>query len=302
MIDLAAYGLNPRRPEVIDSSMLKDFVDCPSYFYLRHVLGLQRTAFDPERQSPLDWGTVWHRVLETWRKTKNQVEALGQLDPWPATIMAETDKHGRSKERMARIFFEYVERYGEADDRDYDMLRAEQFFDVYDSEAGLRWCGRMDGILRRRRNGKIVVLDYKTTSRMGSYYFEGYEHSFQLPGYVWAAHQIITEPIEELLLDVLYTLKGSHQFFRRTVRYEASHLAEWRKNVMMWMEQLVHLLDNHLEDPEAWAKNWNQCTRYGICQFSDIHFAAPTGDSRLRIMQTDFHEVRWDPRRVEDGI
>lgn len=299
MIDLESYGLRAQRPEVIDSSMLKDFVDCPSKFYLRHILGLKRRVRDPQGEAPLDWGTVWHRVMEAWRKTGDQIKALEQLDPWPSTIMAEVDTHGRSKERMARIFFDYVEKFAAQDEKDFDILRSEQFFDVWDEEAGLRWCGRIDGVERRKRTKRLQVRDFKTTSRMGSYYFEQFEHSFQIPGYVWGASRLVTETIEDVMIDALYTLKGSHQFFRRTFRYPTVRLEEWRRNVLLWMTQLNRLLDEELENPEAWQKNWNECTRYGICSFADVHFLPPVGDTRLRVLSNDFIEDRWDPSRED---
>lgn len=297
---LERYGLIPKRPEVIDSSMTKDYVDCPSRFYLRHVLGLKRVVRDPSYDGKFDWGTVWHRVMENWWGSWDLAHALEGMDPWPDSIQPEIDRHGRSKERMIKIFFEYAEKYKERDQKDFEILRNEQFFDVYNEEIGLRWCGRMDILLRRTRNGNVVVWDHKTTSAMGPRYFDQYEFSFQLPGYVWAANQIFTESIAEVGLDVLYTLKNSHQFFRRTFRYTPAQLEEWKRNVLKWVNEIEYMLDNHLHDPEAWKKNWNECTRYGLCPFSDVHFTTPDGDTRLRILSNDYHEERWDPRRLDD--
>jgi CRISPR/Cas system-associated exonuclease Cas4 (RecB family) len=297
---LERYGLIAKRPEVIDSSMMKDYVDCPSRFYLRHVLGLKKIVRDPSYDAKFDWGTVWHRVMENWWGTWDQVEALKGLDPWPDSIQPETDKHARSKERMIKIFFEYVEKYEERDKRDFEILRNEQFFDVFNDELGLRWCGRMDILLRRKRNKNVVVWDHKTTSAMGDRYFDQYEFSFQLPGYVWAANQIFTESVAEVGLDVLYTLKASHQFFRRTFRYTPAQLAEWQRNVRRWLDEMNYMLDNHLHDPEAWKKNWNECTRYGNCTFTGVHFTTPESDTRLRILSNDYEIERWDPRRLDE--
>lgn len=297
---LTEWGLQAKRPEVIDSSMLKDYADCPSKFYLRHVLGLKRISRDPSDDAKFDWGTVWHRVMEIWWATHNYEEALGGLEPWPSSIMAETDRHARSKARMEKIFREYILKYAERDINDFEILRGEQFFDVMNEETGIRWCGRTDQLLRRKRNGAVVVLDHKTTSAMGKTYFEQYEHSFQLPGYAWAANQIFTESVSEVLIDVVYTLKASHQFFRRTFRYTPADFREWTNNVKIWVDEINRNLDKHLYEPEAWKKNWNECTRYGLCQFNDVHFLTPQGDSRLRVLTNDYGIERWDPRRLDD--
>lgn len=294
---LAKYGLNPKRPDVLDSSALKDFVDCPSLYYLRHILGLRRKSTDPQDEAKFAYGTVWHRVMEKWHNTLDPTEALKALDPWPNSIMAETDKHGRSKQRMAKAFFEYLDRYREQDELDYEDLRAEQYFDVYDDELDLRWCGVIDRVRRRKRNKKVVIWDYKTTSAMGPNWFEQQEFGFQMPGYVWASQHFLTEPAEEVVIDVLYSLKTKTEFYRRTLRFPPARLAEWMNNVKLILERLYFLLDNHLYEPEMWTKNWNQCTRYGLCQFSRVHFMPPSGESRLLVLQNDYIEDRWEPSK-----
>lgn len=300
---LARYGLVPKRPSALDSSALKDFADCPSLYYLRHVLGLKLKSRDPQDDAKFDYGTVWHRVQHRWHDTKSQVEALKAVEPWPSSIMAESDKHGRSKQRLIKSFFDYAEKYKD-DDLDYEDLRSEQYFEVYDSEYDIKWSGIIDRIKRRKRNKKIVIWDFKTTSNMGVHFFDQYEFSFQLPGYIWASSQFLTEPADELVLDVLYTLKSKVEYFRRTIRYSPATIAEWRRNTKLVLDRLYYMLDNHLYDPEAWHKNWNQCTRYGICQFSRVHFATPEGDSRLVTLMNDYVEDRWDPsnRDSEEAI
>lgn len=297
---LQQWGLQAKRPEVVDSSMTKDYADCPSKFYLRHVLGLRRISRDPSDDSKFDWGTVWHRVMEEWWATHDYNKALEAMEPWPVSIQPETDRHKRSKARMEKIFTEYVEKYAVRDINDFEILRGEQFFDVFNEELGIRWCGRTDQLLRRKRNGAVVVLDHKTTSAMGKLYFEQYEHSFQLPGYAWAANQIFTESVSEVMLDVVYTLSARHEFFRRTFRYTPADFKEWAQNVKMYVDEINYMLDNHLYDPSAWKKNWNECTRYGRCQFTDVHFLTPHGDSRMRVLSNDYGIERWDPRRLDD--
>jgi hypothetical protein len=36
--------------------------------------------------------------------------------------------------------------------------------------------------------------------------------------------------------------------------------------------------------------------------FTDVHFVAPIGDSRLRILENDFLEDRWDPLNHADEV
>lgn len=293
---LHRHGLRPIRPEVIDSSMLKDFVDCESFFYLRHVLGLKKRYRAKADDAKFDWGTCWHGAQEVLWKTGDPVKALEYINlEFPDSVDPNSDRHKRSKDRMLKQFLEYYERFYDELNDEYELLRTEQFFDVYSDKHDLRWCGRIDKIRRRRRNGKIVIWDYKTASVMGPNYFNQHEFGFQFPGYTWAGNEMFTEPVEEVCLDVMYTLSASHEFFRRTFRYTPHQLGEWVRNVKMILDRMNYMMDNFLDQPEMWVKNWQHCTRYGQCMFTDIHFLAPIGDSRLSVLENDYYEERWDP-------
>lgn len=293
---LHSHGLRPQRPEVIDSSMLKDFIDCESMFYLRHILGLKKRYRAKSDDAKFDWGTCWHGAQEEAWKHHDPVKGLEYINiNFPDSVDPTSDRAKRSKERMLKQFLEYVEKFWEELAEDYELLRTEQFFDVFNEELDLRWAGRIDKIRQRRRNKKIVIWDYKTASVMGGAYFHQHEFGFQFPGYVWAGNQVFTEPIEEVCLDVMYTLTASHQFFRRTFRYTPHQLQEWVDNVKMILDRMNEKMDLYLDQPDKWIKNWNNCTKYGLCSFADVHFIAPIGSSRLSILEDDYYEDRWDP-------
>jgi len=299
-MNIEDYGFTPRRPEVIDSSMLKDFINCPSYFYLRHILGLRRKFLRGEGEAKFDWGTCWHHVMKAWTTNYDLTEALLELDEkYPEYITPFTDKKKRSKERMIHALFGYVDKFGKSDQRDYEILRSEQFFDVYDEDVDLRWCGRIDDIRRRRGNKNIVVWDYKTSSSMGSTYFDMHELGFQFPGYVWAGdHMFAGETVLEIKVDVMYMITASHEYFRRTFRYPPPRTDEWVRNVKWWLERLWILIDSALTDPSKWGLNWNYCTNYGKCDFFPVHSATPQGRSRLAILQDSYVVDYWDPREM----
>lgn len=305
---LARYNLEPRPPEVIDSSMLGAFMDCPSLFYLRYVLGLRPKYQDPTKAGNLDWGSCWHEVMFAFMDTVGDwddriVAGLTALDEhYPAYLVPEVDKVNRSKQRMIEQFFAYVNEW-KREEPNYDILRNEQYFDVFDDRIGLRWCGRIDSIRRIRRNGKVRVWDYKTTKAMGETYFDQFRVSFQFPGYVWAARHMTTEEIWEITVDVMYTVSKKFDFFQRTFRYDQFRLGEWERNVKRIVDRMMYLLDRHLYEPEMWDKNWKECTRYGSCSFFKTHSLNPRGDNRLTDLRDNFVVERWDPsaRAGEDG-
>jgi CRISPR/Cas system-associated exonuclease Cas4 (RecB family) len=308
------YGLTARLPEVFDSTMITDFADCPSKFYLRHVLGLEPKTWESAIQ--LSWGSAWHKLQELYHKGVHEKDLSHEeammaatayvAEKWDNTIDWSLDRNGRTMQRMMLMFVQYAERFKQ-EERYIEPLRSEQFFDIYCPEGnpdcplgggcGLRWCGRIDRLFRVR--GKIKVKDYKTTSAMGAAYFDRYEHSFQMPGYNWGAVHLVPQGIDGIEVDVLYTLKASEDFFRRTFRYIPARLIEWRGNVKAYIEDIHSLWERYPEEPEAWRKNWSECTRFSTCRYAGIHFTAPISDTRLRIMSNDYRESRWDPSEVD---
>lgn len=305
-MDIRDFGFDPQPIEVFDSSMLKDFIDCPSMFYLRHILGLRPASLDPSYDAKFDWGTCWHHVLWVLQKTEGSREertiaALSALDQnYPEYITPTTDKYKRSKERMIQALFGYMDKWYEEDEKNLETLRHEQFFDQYSEEDDLRWCGRIDSIRRRNHTSRIVVWDYKTASVMGESYFDQHEIGFQFPGYAWATSGMFGQPVLEVVVDVMYMITAKNEFFRKTFMYDAARIQEWVRNVKFWIDKIKALQESSLFDPEAWGKNWNECTRYGRCSFFNVHSISPKGSARLNILQQNYRVERWDPSAMED--
>ncbi len=306
---LEKYGLIPRRPPVLDASMLSTFMDCPSKFYLRYVLGLRPKRKDPTKDGNLDWGTCWHEAMFAFMEARGETlkdrmaAGLGAIEEYyPEYLTPDSDRMKRSKMRMISQFFKYAEIWIHQKEPEVEILRNEQYFDVLDETTGLRWCGRMDSIFRVLRNGKIRVRDYKTTKAMGPTFFDQFEISFQFPGYVWAAGQMMTDDVWEITVDVMYTiskeLPPEQTFFERTFRYDQNRLTEWQRNVKRISDRIMLMLDEYLWQPEMWDKNWEDCTRYGKCRFFNVHSLNPRGDGRLLDLRDNFEISRWDPSAI----
>jgi hypothetical protein len=230
---------------------------------------------------------------------ERMIKTIQRLDEvYPAYITADTDRHHRSKQRMIEILFAYHERWAQRE-AEYTILRNEQYFNVDHND--LKWCGRIDRIIRVNRNNKIRVWDFKTASVMGKSYFDQFEISFQFPGYVWAANVLSTEPVWEITVDVLYCLSKSYEFFERTFRYDQFRLREWYENVKRITDEIYYKLEHHLYDPEAWTKSWNACQgKYGTCSFFGTHSLNPRGVGRLYDLRDNYHMQRWDPAASAD--
>lgn len=303
---LLNLGLTPKLPEAFDSSMLRTWVDCPSQFYLRHILGLTLKRTEPN--NALLWGTMWHTAHEVWSKTDGNIDLLVSEvfaeDKWPPSLDI-TDKQNRTRERMISLFVAYRQMFDPLFKKFRENLRTEQFFDIdcpsTDTSCpyggcGLRWIGRWDSIDRWKN--KILVWDYKTTGRMTADYFDAQKTGFQLPGYVWAANHVMPGEVAGARLDVMYVLKDKEEFLPRTFSYVPQAIAEWRENVKQYIHEIEDAWAVAPYEPEhpIWKKNWNECSRFGQCQFARVHRGyAPIGDTRLKVLAEDYVVDRWSP-------
>lgn len=289
--------LEPKAPECIDSSMLSDYMNCPSYFYLRHVLGLRRKMKESDLavNDYFGWGGTWHLAQEVYAKNRNLGEAVEFLEKnFPPHIDPKRDKYKRSKDRMMRMMIEYDAQFRGTDEI-YEILRTEQFFDVFFESYNFRWSGRIDQIRRNLVTGKILVWDFKTTSRMGVTYFPRLRRSFQFPGYVCAANEFTTEPVQNIMADVAYCITSKEEFYRQEFQYLPVEQEEWKANTLMIVEEMWDMLDRHLEEPEKWRKNYNDCNRFRECMFFPVHDTPPIGDTRLQILRSQYEVERWNP-------
>lgn len=302
-MNLEQYGLHPQRVEVFDASMLSEFAKCPSKFYLRYILGL-KPRMDLGNPN-LVWGTLWHNLMYKWWDSFDREAALSAVEPWPEQLLNADDKKGRTHDRMIMCFDKYVEKYHTHDMKSMEVLRREQYFDIDCGEdddcplggCGLRWCGRMDKLVKVGTH--LGPVDYKTTGALGKHYWDRYKYGFQIPGYVWAAVHLTNSEVRSAWLDVLYVLKASEDLYRRELMYSNLYLQEWVKNTKRVIADATKLMDSSLDDPEAWRQNREECTVYSLCEFADVHFSPNfQGTSRYRILGQDYVEERWDPSAI----
>lgn len=302
-MNLEKYGLDARRIEVFDASMLSDFVKCPSKFYIKHILGL-RPKMDLGNPN-LAWGTKWHDVMYAWWESFDEEAALAALEPWPDHLLNMDDAKGRTKDRMVLCFEKYVDKWHQTDLKNMEVLRREQYFDiecVQDDDCplggcGLRWCGRIDKLVKIGKH--LGPFDYKTTGALGRHYWDRYKYGFQIPGYTWAAIHLTNSKVRSAWLDVLYCLKASEDMYRREFLYSDMYLKEWVVNTKKVVARATEMMDKYLDEPEAWEQNREECTVYRLCEFAELHFSPNfQGQSRYLSLQQDYVEDRWDPSTI----
>jgi hypothetical protein len=280
---------NPVAPEAIDSSMLQTFVDCPRRFYLEYVLGLRQK----EKNTALSYGTIWHGALEILYGEGDMEAALTYIEENEHEFPFQDPKN-RTMERMRSDLLLYAAHWS-AVDASQEVLALEKAFDL-ELPSGLRYCGRLDQ-LRKAPSG-LIVLDHKTSTFVDHSYFKRHEMGYQLKGYVWAMNQLVPGAnVEMAMIDLCHILKNDTKWQRKTFNFHPTIINDWLNSVSILTDQIAEMCVKYLDDPEPWYMNFRSCGDWGGCVFKDVHSMADVGNTRENVLETFFHEERWDPTK-----
>jgi PD-(D/E)XK nuclease superfamily len=146
---------------LLTHSRLRTWRDCKRKHQLMYGEGWRPVA----ESDALSFGRLWHEGMAAWSRAEDELA----LDAALATVK------GRAKDPYVQVVIEELlqgyEAKWSADRAKYDVLAVEQTFVIphFNPESGATsrtWllAGAVDGILRERATGRILLLERKTTS------------------------------------------------------------------------------------------------------------------------------------------
>lgn len=268
-------------PEVIDSTIVGEFVECPTKFYYSFCrkLGSVYPSID------LICGGAFARGLEVFRKKYYGPEKL----PVPEALhfgMTEAIAHygdvvvpefkeNKSVGRVITALAAYVEKYPPATDhiQPHYTKAGEPMVEftfsvplpINHPETGqpFIYAGRFD--LVGEYKGQLIGVDEKSTSQLGPTWTNKWNLRGQFTGYTWALHQHGIPVIGMVARGVSF-LKNGHGF-------EESLQLRPQWMIDQWYEQL---LANVQRMVTAWNTGWfdqnfgETCAAYSGCQFQPL--------------------------------
>lgn len=162
----------------------------------------------------------------------------------------------------------------------------------------IMWQGRIDMIVEHE--GRLYLVDHKTTSMMGPTYFREFELSSQFHGYTWAAQQLLGRPIFGAIINALGVRKPtktgtSLEFQRKTITITQEALYEWQADTLHIITDFVEMARReHMPKHTKWCVG-----KYGMCQFFDV--CTLPADQRQQLLSTgDYKAVTWNPLNGQD--
>ncbi len=272
----------------VDNFALTNFQTCPSKYDLR----IRQGWTTRRRSSALAFGGGFHEGLATWYKTHDLAAALTAIhEKWDETVSIDDY---RTKEKAIQVMIDYVKRYPSENFQvvgapERPMIEVPFCLDtglVTDDGEPIEYGGIFDGLVDF--NGQIWVFEHKTTSQLGSYYFDQFKPNNQVTGYIWAAEQLSGRRTQGAIINAIGVYKtGATKFERGMTARHPQDLVEWLENVRLICNQIKRA------EREGFSQSTNACTLYGKCEYHSVHVLSHPSEREKRLEQ-DYLKEAWD--------
>lgn len=310
---MSVLAANPHTfPSVIDATMRRDFVACPTRFWYSYV---RQIALSGQPSIHLHAGAAFARGLEIARNCfylqgmdSHDSVAEGMLAlirAWGDRPDPEQDGSNAAKKTlnaMCGALVDYFREYrlGEDSIQPYRLasgkLAVECSFalpfgiDHPDTGEPLLYCGRYDmlGI----RDGVLFGVDEKTTTQLGATWPLKWHLRSQFTGYTWGAREF-GYPCAGFIIRGISILKSGYGH-AQTVEYRP----DWQ--VDRWLEQLRRDVQRMIESwrTQHWDMNLDDsCTSYGRgCQFANLCDSSQPE----ALIPINYEHREWNPLERSD--
>lgn len=244
--------------------------------------------------------------------------------------------HWRNFDKLCGMFGRYVEQYAPVADRFLKFTECEQAFSLplttikinkdflpygpevlFDNPGAIEdrfitvdgkvmlysvhiaWTGLIDNIVSV--DGRIFILDHKTTSVEGEDFWKDFELRSQFYGYVYVAQKLLGQPVAGAIPNVIYGREDAKtpaglktqrekEFSRRYIEMKPALVEEWSHNTINILEDFINNLVH-----ARWPMKTFACTnKFGVCQFHDVCTLPP--EQRLLMLMTNQYQMNiWNP-------
>lgn len=302
----------------IDNFALTMHQTCPTKHDFR-----MRSGWTTRYKSAALWfGGVMHAGFAEWYRTHDLDLALEAIDKAANAEVYTPGDDYRTLQKAKDVMRDYVREYPDEPWKVLDLGNRkfveehftlmtgyflpceDHFFETIDKPTEDRcFCGKdrepleyggiFDGIIEF--SGSLYVLEHKTTSQLGSYYFNQFKPNNQVSGYVWAASLMSGVQIDGALINAIGAYKvGATKFARTITSRNAFEIEESMLNVYRECCNIkLHEMAGH------WPKRTQSCTLYGLCEFHSVcSINAP--EHRQRRLEQDYVKSHWDYERRDE--
>lgn len=275
--------LSSRETFRIDNFALTTHQACPAKYQLRIV-----DHWEPRTKgAALGYGAAVHAGLAKWYEGRPLIEALEAIRlAWPASHPPDDF---RTVTKAQELLMKYVREYPS---ESFKVVRVETAFTLdlgRTTELGtpIEYGGIFDTLVDF--NGMLYVLEHKTTSELGNYYFHQYNPNNQVTGYVWAASILSGRKVGGAIINALCTTKGGNIKFERQITNRSEQdIENWKNDVAAECSEIER---NKIKG--FFAKRTINCSQYGGCPYRAVHTLSTEKEQRSRL-ETEYVRSEWD--------
>lgn len=293
-----------------DSVSLTSILSCPRQYQYRIIEG--RVPLNPNYAIALVFGILFHRGLELYHKARAMPGPLGMthdealfaavkklladeatqtlprdhdIDEMAASHDADEDdgitlrnSRIRTVYHLIRAVVWYLDNYEH--DRCHTVLLAngkpavELSFRIPLSVdvAGTPFtlCGHIDRVVEYE--GFNHPTDYKTTKSLTRQFFEAFQLSHQISGYISAGQVLLDQPLKSALIDGIALQVGGVKFSRAFSQRSSSQLTEYSRLLTH-----VSTVAQMYAEQQYWPMNTAACY---FCEFKEICRLGPSHRER----------------------
>jgi hypothetical protein len=132
---------------------------------------------------------------------------------------------------------------------------------------------------------RMVILDEKTTSALGTYWMQSWDMRGQFCGYTWACQQL-GYSVDHVIVGGVAIQKTQHQFLRVPVQYPNFLIERWYNELLYTLHEM-----NQCYEAQVWNYNFGDaCTSYGGCSFKELCLA-----ENPDLWLNNFEPRTWSP-------
>jgi len=297
----------------VDNFALTMFQACP----IKYKLRIQDHWTSRRKSSALGFGGALHEGLAAWYRTGEQTKALSAIgDSWPENLPIDD---WRTKEKCLKTMMEYMKTYPvetfQVIGRDTEDPMVECTFTLStglylacespgcnqplysltnplcsvcgEPREEIEYGGIFDTLVEFNNN--IYVLEHKTTSRLGSYYFNQFKPNNQVTGYIWGGGLMSGQRVGGAIINAIGLYKSSATKFERQITSRShEEISEWLIHIHSTCQQI-----RDCERRNYWPMYTGSCTMYGQCEYHSVHVLG-TENERSKRLSTDFIQEAWE--------
>lgn len=274
----------PGEPEAKDFTEVSSFIVCPRKWYARHWLNLVPL----EASSAPQFGIGIHAAFDTLYKSNWDLDAA--LEVWKGhTLISDANRTRGVGELLIRGYYkEYLS-------QPLVALHNEVRWLLPIKHKGLEFslCGRIDRVVKQF--DKVWIMDHKTTSRLGAFYFEQFNPNLQVVFYTKAGKEYFGD-IAGMIIDAVFVGK-TQRFQRDVVTMNPKELEMRYAEGLEWIYRMLMVEQELAEKPDEWrticprAMVTECCSAWSGCEYKDLC----RWDFAQAIIDAEFRVEEWKP-------